>query len=108
MRLNTQPFEMIKKGKKEIEYRLNDKKRQKIKINDIITFYKRPEEKETIQVFVKEIKNYPDLLSMAKDNFEKDISNVYKNIEEFIEQFSYYTPEEIEKYGCIAIKFKII
>ncbi len=38
MKLCCEPFEMIKSGQKTIELRLNDEKRQKIKIGDEITF----------------------------------------------------------------------
>lgn len=42
MKLNEEPFDMMKSGIKDIEYRLNDEKRRQIQIGDTITFYKRP------------------------------------------------------------------
>ena len=41
MRLNSSPFNLIKKGTKTIELRLYDEKRQLIKENDIIKFENR-------------------------------------------------------------------
>lgn len=38
MNLFPEPFEMISSGQKTIELRLNDEKRQKIQIGDIIEF----------------------------------------------------------------------
>lgn len=38
MNLNKQPFDMIKKGRKNIELRLFDEKRRKIQIGDYIVF----------------------------------------------------------------------
>lgn len=38
MKLNPSPFTAIETGKKNIELRLNDEKRQQIKIDDTITF----------------------------------------------------------------------
>ena len=38
MKLNNKPFEKIKKGTKTIELRLNDEKRQLLKVNDYIEF----------------------------------------------------------------------
>lgn len=38
MKLHSEPFEMIKSGRKTIELRLWDEKRQKIKIGDTIAF----------------------------------------------------------------------
>ena len=44
MKLNESPFERIKNGKKTIEFRLYDEKRQQIKIGDKIEFSKLPED----------------------------------------------------------------
>ena len=38
MKLQDRPFKSIKNGTKTIEMRLNDEKRSKIKINDLIEF----------------------------------------------------------------------
>lgn len=48
MKLQNEPFDNIKSGKKRIEFRLNDKKRQQLRIGDIITFRKLPELTQTI------------------------------------------------------------
>ncbi len=52
MHLYKEPFEMIKSGKKKIEIRLNDEKRQKLKIGDTIVFSKLPDCKDKIEVKV--------------------------------------------------------
>lgn len=38
MKLNAEPFEAIRNHKKTVEIRLNDEKRQKVKIGDTIVF----------------------------------------------------------------------
>lgn len=38
MKLNQQPFDMIRSGQKTIELRLYDEKRQQVKVNDEIEF----------------------------------------------------------------------
>ncbi len=38
MKLHAEPFEMIKSGQKTIELRLNDEKRQKLKVGEVIAF----------------------------------------------------------------------
>jgi ASC-1-like (ASCH) protein len=50
MRLFPDAFEQIKSGKKIREYRLNDEKRQKIKIGDMIEFLKLPRYLSTISI----------------------------------------------------------
>ena len=58
MSLTEDPFYRIKSGKKIIEVRLLDEKRQAIKIGDIITFYKLPEKSEKITVQVRGLSRF--------------------------------------------------
>lgn len=108
MRLHEGPFDMIKSNKKDIEYRLNDEKRRQIKIGDTITFYKRPLEEETIKVEVIDLKYYKNLLEMFSATFDRDFKNKYKTPQEVVDDTPYYTNEEVERYGCVAIYFKRI
>ena len=43
MKLNTEPFERIKSGRKKLELRLFDEKRQRLDIGDIIIFSRLPD-----------------------------------------------------------------
>lgn len=108
MRLHEEPFTMIENGMKDIEYRLNDEKRSKIKIGDTITFYKRPLEKDIIKVEVIDLKYYKNLLEMFTATFERDFKDRYANPQAVVDDTPYYTKEEVEKYGCVAIYFKKI
>ena len=108
MHLNAKPFEMIESGIKDIEYRLNDEKRQLIKIGDNITFYKLPDNKEIIETLVTDIRHYKNLLDMYSDSFESYLKDYYNTPEEVVIDTPYYSKEEIDKYGCIAIFFKKI
>ena len=106
MRLDKEPFDMINSGIKTAEYRLNDDKRKKIKIGDTITFLKRPEEKEKIVVKVVDLKYYPTLFDMYTDTFFNHLNRYYKDPKEVVEDTTYYSEEEIKKYGCVAIFLK--
>ncbi len=108
MHLNEEPFNMIKEGIKTIEYRVNDEKRQKIHIGDTIIFKKRPLEKDTIKVIVTDLKYYNNLLDMYTASFDLYLKDMYKNPQECANETQYYSKEEIEKYGCVAIHFKKI
>lgn len=48
MNLNPSPFEMIKSGRKTIELRLYDEKRQCIEVGDYITFANTENELDTL------------------------------------------------------------
>lgn len=107
MRLRAKYFDNILNGTKRIEIRLNDEKRRLIKIGDTITFYKMPEEKESITVKVVDLlhyKSFKDLLNdydisiVADENDTKD--NLLKTLGKF------YSKEEENKYGVLGIKIK--
>ena len=105
MKLNNQPYINIKKGTKSIEMRLNDEKRQLLKINDLIEFTN----KETLEKMIVEIENlyfYPSFEELYK-HFDK-ISLGYKEneIANPNDMEEYYTKEEQKKYGVIGIKIR--
>ncbi|WP_052659336.1 ASCH domain-containing protein [Bacillus alveayuensis] len=67
MGLYKRAFDSIKKGKKIYEIRLNDEKRRKIRVDDVIEFTKVPEMDEKIKVKVLELRHYPTFAEMYKD-----------------------------------------
>ncbi|MGC8694738.1 MAG: ASCH domain-containing protein [Candidatus Micrarchaeia archaeon] len=110
MRLTPEPFEKINAGKKTIEIRLYDEKRQKVKIDDIIIFHKLPDNAEIIKVKVIGLsffKSFRDLFS----NFDKSKFGHDKNLsidEEIQMQRAYYSEEEEKKYGVIGIHIQLL
>ena len=81
MKLNNGPFKNIKNGTKTIELRLNDEKRQLLKIKDLIEFTNR----ETLEQLLVEIENlyhYPSFEELYK-HFDK-VAMGYKEDEEEI------------------------
>ena len=107
MKLNNKPFYSIKNGMKTVELRLNDEKRQKVKVGDIIIF-ENLDNLEKISVLVLKIHKY--------DNFKK----LYENIDKTLMGYSseeianssdmekYYSIEQQNKYGVLGIEFRII
>ena len=106
MKLNPVPFAKIKSGEKQIEYRLNDEKRQQLRIGDIITFSKLPEEDETLSVSVTDLKKYRNLLEMYEASFTQYLYKYYPNPEAVVEDTSYYTDAQVKKDGCLAIHIR--
>ena len=105
MKLNNGPFKNIKNGTKTIELRLNDEKRQLLKINDLIEFTNR----ETLEQLLVEIENlyhYPSFEELYK-HFDK-VAMGYKEDEEADpkDMEEYYSKEEQEKYGVLGIEIK--
>lgn len=57
-------FQSIMEGEKKVEVRLNDEKRRKIKIGDMIEFIKVPQQDETLKVQVTGIRKYDTFKEM--------------------------------------------
>ena len=105
MKLVDFAFQAIKNKEKDIEVRLNDDKRRKIKIGDTITFH-HLDTGETIKVKVinlYEFKTFKELF----DQFDYKRIGVNKE-DTYKIMDSFYSEEEQEKYGALGIQIKLI
>ncbi len=105
MKLNNGPFMNIKNGTKTIELRLNDEKRQLLKIKDLIEFTNG----ETLEQMLVEIENlyhYSSFDELYK-HFDK-VSMGYKEdeIADPKDMEEYYSKEEQKKYGVLGIEVR--
>ena len=108
MKLQERFYNYILKGTKRIEIRLNDEKRQKIKIGDTIKFLKEPELKESFIVKIVDLYRYNSFDEMFKDfdiSLLADKSMTKKELINVLEEF--YTKEKQTKYGILGIRIKI-
>ncbi|MBQ7522553.1 MAG: ASCH domain-containing protein [Clostridia bacterium] len=103
MKLYKKPFEQIKQGTKTIELRLFDEKRQKIRPMDEIRFTQ-TQTGETLTVKVYALHIYADFQELYR-HFDK-IQLGYDYDEEccYEDMYAYYSMENIEKYGVLAIE----
>ncbi len=109
MNLDPSAFLKIEKGSKTIELRLNDEKRQKIKIGDRIEF--RCGEINSV-IFAEVIKLHKFLdfeqlykaLPLEKCGYsENDLKTAH-----YTDMEKYYTKEQIKKYGVLGIELQKI
>lgn len=108
MGLYEEYFESIKEGKKRMEVRLNDEKRQEIKIGDAINFIKLPKQDEILKVVVSELKEYPTFQAMYEDIPFNEFDCEGWTMEEMIKgTFEIYSPEQEKKWGTLAIGIKL-
>lgn len=109
MKLNTEPFERIKSGRKKLELRLFDEKRQRLDIGDIIIFSRLPDMEDKLAVKVMGLCRFatftdlfatisPDMCGIDVDTIEKKTALMRK----------YYSEEEEKKYGVLGIKVELI
>ncbi len=110
MKLLKSPYERIKSGKKTIEIRLYDKKRQKLNVGDTIEFSKLPELQDKLKVKIVALlkyKSFKDLinnLGMECFGYPKNypLANFLKTI------YLIYSKEQEHKYGVLGIKIKLL
>ena len=105
MKLNNGPYMNIKNGTKTVELRLNDSKRQLLKIKDLVEFTNK-ETLEKMLVEIQDIYHYSSFDELYK-HFDK-IAIGYKedDIADSKDMEEYYSKEEQEKYGVLGIKIK--
>lgn len=105
--LDADIFDIVKTGIKDVEVRLNDEKRQKLKVGDILTFYKRPNDDEIISKVVKKLVYFNSFYEVANSYEMKRIYLENCTKEDYIKLMNrFYTKEDEEKYGVVAIEFK--
>ena len=109
MHLHPEIFEQVANGTKTVEARVNDEKRQKLKVGDIITVLKRPDEIEALFVRITGLRYFKDFTELA-DNYsmEQLYSSTYTK-EQYLELFpKFYSETEIATFGTVAIEFELI
>lgn len=107
MKLWNDSFESIKKGIKTIEMRLNDEKRSKIKIGDIIEFTN-ISTLEKLKVKVDRIYKHDNFEQLYQHHDKISIGYKANEVADPNDMLMYYTKEEIEKYGVLGIKVVVI
>lgn len=99
-------FEIVKNGTKHIEVRVNDEKRRKLNIGDKLNFIIRPEEDRKITAKVKDLKLYKDFSELVEHYDMRDMYLENYTKEDFLKLLErFYTKEEQEEWGVIAIDF---
>ena len=110
MKLYAGPFERMKSGEKNIEFRLNDEKRRKVKIGDYITFKNVDTGEELITECVDLhradtfFQLFDFLFSNSKMKHNSDISS--KDMSKRMR--AYYSEENENKYGVLGIEIKLV
>lgn len=106
MRLKPLPFSQIEEGKKTLEVRLYDSKRQLLQIGDEILFYNRENAEQTLLKTIKDLRRYPSFKDMAEnENYKLCGFNVSDTIQDVINCYhTYYSPEEEAEFGVLVIE----
>lgn len=107
MKLATEPYNKIVSGKKVIESRLFDDKRQQISIGDTITFSENDKPENSITTVVRGLLRYQTFRELFADH---DSSLFGEESRDFlfsqIKQF--YSDEDEQKYGVVGIRLQLL
>ena len=109
MKLQSKYFDFMLRGTKRIEIRLNDEKRQLIKIGDIIEFERFSELNDSFKTRVVELIKYNNFDELVKDFDISILADKSMTKYELINELTQFYPEEKQqKYGVLAIRIELI
>jgi len=109
MKLQPKYYDYILNGTKRIELRLNDEKRQMIKIGDSIKFIKEATFDESFKCSVVDLLKYESFDKLFDDydiSILADSSMTKEELLNVLEQF--YTKDKQNEYGVLGIKIELI
>jgi ASC-1-like (ASCH) protein len=102
-------FEVVKSETKTVEVRVNDEKRRKLQVGDKITFLKRPDDIERIDAVIERLSYYDNFETLVDNYTIEEIYLKGYTKEYFLDLLKrFYSDEEVNKYGVVAITFKKI
>ena len=109
MKLKAIYFDKIKNGDKIYEIRLNDEKRQQIKLGDTLIFSREPELTETLETVVVGLDVYKSFNELVNTVPLNEIGFDKETKEEVIDIYHlFYNEENESKYGVLSIQVKVI
>lgn len=109
MKLQSKYFDFMFRGTKRIEIRLNDEKRQLIKIGDIIEFERFSELNDSFKTRVVELIRYNNFDELVKDFDISILADKSMTKSELINELIQFYPEEKQqKYGVLAIRIELM
>lgn len=104
MGLYDRPFELVASGKKTVEVRLNDRKRRKLKIGDLITFNKLTNPLEDVTVRITDLTLFPTFKDMYQTIPQETMGSTESSLEDMLEKtYAIYSPEKEQEWGTVAI-----
>ncbi|MDD3190154.1 MAG: hypothetical protein PHI66_00445 [Candidatus Pacebacteria bacterium] len=109
MKLQSGPFERMKSGKKTLELRLYDEKRQIIMLGDEIEFSELPDLENKIKTRVVGLFRYDTFTEMLSD-LPTGLLGYEESDRKYLETCMYevYTKEQEAEYGVLGIRIKLL
>ncbi len=110
MKLEHKWFDYIASGRKNIEGRLYDEKRRRIRIGDCILFKSTSDRVDgslyTIVIGLRRYNSFREML--ISEGIERVLPGIYSINEGINVYYKYYSPVEEQKYGVLAIEVDLL
>lgn len=107
MKLNDVPFNLIKNKSKNIEMRLYDEKRRKIKKEHVIVFTN-TNTNEQIKTIVTNLYIYDTFEELYKNHNKINLGYLENEVASHRDMELYYSKEKQEEYGVVGIELELI
>lgn len=105
MKLSPAAFKSVSAGRKTVEMRLNDEKRAAVRVGDEIEF-ESTDSSQKIKCTVINLNRYKNFFELYSHYDKLSIGYGESETADPDDMFAYYSPEQIEKYGVLAIEIK--
>jgi 8-oxo-dGTP diphosphatase len=106
MRLKAEPFEKIKSGSKTIELRLNDEKRQSVKVGDYIEFSMTGNASQKILTLVTALHRFSTFKELYAELPKEKLGYSANEVPDQNHMDAFYSKDEQEKYGALGIELR--
>lgn len=102
-------FDLIKSGEKTLKGRLFKNDKKNFNIGDVITFYKEPENQETMKAIILDKYRFSNFDEMAEKLKKEDLGFANSTKQEMVQVYrTIYSKEDENTYGVIVFKIKVI
>ncbi|MBO4251380.1 MAG: hypothetical protein J5911_01815 [Clostridia bacterium] len=109
MTLTDEPFKKIYDGEKTVEVRLNDAKRQRLQVGDIVQFIRKDHFRDHIRTEVVALYKFDSFAELFRsDLFVKTGFSGCTAEDAADKMYEYYDAADERKYGVLAIEIKIL
>lgn len=107
LKLQPKYFDFIQHGTKRIELRLNDAKRQQIKIGDTIQFGRLPDLQTTLTVRVVGLRPYPTFAALVADFDITELADRTMTKAQLLADLNqFYSAADQAQYGVVGIRIQ--
>lgn len=107
MKLKQAPFTKINNGSKTVELRLNDEKRQRVKVGDFIEFSLLDDPREKIQTRVTALHHFASFKELYTSIAKEKIGYSSSDTPDPNHMDEYYPKEKQERYGVLGIELRM-